>query len=80
MRRERDGSAAAELGDREAAEAAGMTIVLVGALWTHGHPATAVRDAYANDPGLVFLRTPFAATLEHAVTVYLIGLLTASDR
>jgi len=69
-----------EFGDREAAEAASMTIVLVGALWTHSHPATAVRDAYANDPSLVFLRTPFAATLERSITVYLIGLLTASDR
>jgi hypothetical protein len=69
-----------ELGDREAAEAASMTIVLVGALWTHSHPAEAVRTAYATDPSLVFLRTPFAATLERAITIYLIGLLSAADQ
>ncbi|MFI6547514.1 TetR family transcriptional regulator [Streptomyces prunicolor] len=69
-----------ELGEREAAEAASMTIVLVGALWTHSHPAEAVRAAYAGDPSLVFLRTPFAATLERAIAIYLIGLLARSDR
>jgi len=69
-----------ELGEREAAEAASMTIVLVGALWTHSHPAEAVRAAYASDPSLVFLRTPFAATLERAIAIYLIGLLADSDR
>jgi len=69
-----------ELDDREAAEAASMTIVLVGALWTHSHPAAAVREAYASDPSLVFLRTPFAATLERSITIYLIGLLARSDR
>ncbi|MGW3291032.1 TetR family transcriptional regulator [Streptomyces sp. NPDC001002] len=69
-----------ELDERKAAEAASMTIVLVGALWTHSHPAEAVRTAYATDPSLVFLRTPFAATLERAITIYLIGLLADSDR
>ncbi|MER7182379.1 TetR/AcrR family transcriptional regulator [Streptomyces hyaluromycini] len=69
-----------ELGDRAAAEAASMTIVLVGALWTHSHPAAAVRAAYATDPSLVFLRTPFAATLERSITIFLIGLLADSDR
>jgi hypothetical protein len=69
-----------ELGDREAAEAAGMTVVLVGALWTHSHPAEALRAAYASDPSLVFLRTPFAATLERSITLYLTGLLARSDR
>jgi hypothetical protein len=69
-----------ELGDREAAEAASMTIVLVGALWTHSHPAEAVRAASASDPSLVFLRTPFAATLERSISICLIGLLADSDR
>ncbi|MGW7421579.1 TetR family transcriptional regulator [Streptomyces sp. NPDC054813] len=69
-----------ELGDREAAEAASMTIVLVGALWTHSHPAAAVRAAYATDPSLVFLRTPFAATLERSITIFLIGLMAHPDR
>ncbi|MGW2959284.1 hypothetical protein ACWDGI_12470 [Streptomyces sp. NPDC001220] len=69
-----------ELRDREAAEAAAMTIVLVGALWTHSHPAEAVRAAYAGDPSLVFLPTPFAATLERSIAIYLTGLLAHPDR
>ena len=69
-----------ELGDREAAEAASMTIVLVGTLWTHSHPAAAVCAAYATDPSLVFLRAPFAATLERSIAIFLIGLLAGSGR
>ncbi|MFE3202382.1 TetR family transcriptional regulator [Embleya sp. NPDC059237] len=69
-----------ELGDREAAEAASMTIVLVGALWTRSHPAEAVRAAYADDPGLEFIPMPFAATLERAIAVYLTGLLAQAAR
>lgn len=56
-----------------------MTIVLVGALWTHSHPAEAVRAAYADDPRLVFLRTSFTATLERSIAIYLIGLPAACD-
>ncbi|MGW1215222.1 hypothetical protein ACWD5F_36900 [Streptomyces sp. NPDC002499] len=47
-----------EFDDGKAAEAASMTIVLVGALWTHSHPAEAVRAAYATDASLAFLPTP----------------------
>ncbi|WUS00969.1 hypothetical protein OG226_30565 [Streptomyces sp. NBC_01261] len=75
-----------EPGDRKEAEAADMTSVLVGALWTRNHPAPgtrhpaeAARTAYAYAPSLAFLRTPFAAALERSIASYLIGLLTASD-
>jgi hypothetical protein len=63
-----------------AAEAASMSIVLVGALWTHSHPAEAVRTAYATDASLAFLPDSFAATLERAITVYLIGLLADTEK
>ena len=62
------------------ADPAGMAIVPVGALRTHSRPATTVRDACAKDQSLVFLRTPFAATLARSIAVHLIGLPITSDR
>jgi AcrR family transcriptional regulator len=64
-----------ELGRERAAWAASMVIVLVGALWTHSHPAPAVLAAYRADASLAFLHAPFAAVLEHAVATFLSGLL-----
>ncbi|MGC5000236.1 hypothetical protein [Streptomyces sp. DT195] len=68
-----------ELDDRQAAEAASMTIVLVGSLWTHTHPAAAVRAAYEADPDLAFLPT-FTVALDRALTIFLVGLLSDPDR
>ncbi|MFC6010800.1 TetR/AcrR family transcriptional regulator [Nocardia lasii] len=68
-----------ELDDAHAAEAATMTIVLVGALWTQTHPGPAVLAAYEADPDLVFL-PPFAVAFERALTVFLAGLLADPDR
>ncbi|WP_329019229.1 hypothetical protein [Streptomyces sp. NBC_01601] len=68
-----------ELDDRQAAEAASMTIVLVGSLWTHTHPAAAVRAAYEADPDLAFLPT-FTVALDRSLTIFLVGLLSDPDR
>jgi AcrR family transcriptional regulator len=64
-----------ELGGHRAAEAASMVIVLAGALWTHTHPADAVRSAYASDPSLIFIPESFEQALEHSISILLIGLL-----
>lgn len=69
-----------ELNDQQATEAASMTIVLVGALWTHGHPAPAVRAVYTADPSLAFLLPSCTATLERSLTLLLAGLLFDPDR
>ncbi|MEV4206188.1 TetR/AcrR family transcriptional regulator [Nocardia salmonicida] len=68
-----------ELDDRQAAEAANMTIVLVGSLWTHTHPGPAVRAVYEADPNLAFLPT-FAVAVDRALTLLLTGLLSDPDR
>ncbi|MFJ9707163.1 hypothetical protein [Streptomyces sp. NPDC101234] len=69
-----------ELGGQQATEAARMTIVLVGALWTRTHPAPAVRAVYTADPSLAFLLPSFTATLERSLTLFLAGLLFDPDR
>lgn len=64
-----------ELSDQQATEAAVMTLVLAGALWTHSNPAPAVLAVHAADPSLPFPFSSFAATLERSLSVFLIGLL-----
>ncbi|MBT2211705.1 TetR/AcrR family transcriptional regulator [Actinomadura sp. NEAU-AAG7] len=65
-----------ELGDRQATEAAAMTLVLVAALWTHTRPAPAVRAACDADPSLAVLVPSFTAALERSLTVFFTGLLS----
>ncbi|MGC4998468.1 TetR family transcriptional regulator [Streptomyces sp. DT195] len=69
-----------ELSGPQSDEAASMTIVLVGAIWMHSHPAPAMRAVYAADPSLAFLRPTFAAALERSLQVFLIGLLSDPDQ
>ncbi|MET8450866.1 TetR/AcrR family transcriptional regulator [Streptomyces sp. NPDC005209] len=64
-----------ELDQDAAAEAAHTVIVLIGALWTHSHPAPAVKAAYEADPSLVVLRLDFTEALGRSLAVYLTGLL-----
>lgn len=66
-----------ELSEQDAVEAANTTIVLVGALWTHTHPAEPLRAAYAADPSLRFVNADFAVQLERTTTVLLLGLIAA---
>ncbi|MFC9659401.1 TetR family transcriptional regulator [Nocardia sp. NPDC127606] len=68
-----------ELDDQQAAEAANMTIVLAGSLWTHTHPGPAVRAVYEADPDLAFLPT-FTVALDRALTLLLTGLLSDPAR
>lgn len=64
-----------ELAEQDAAEAVRLTMVLVGAIWTHTHPATAVQDAYDADPNLQFLPQGFAGSLQRAISLVLLGIL-----
>ncbi|WP_181273826.1 TetR/AcrR family transcriptional regulator [Brevibacterium oceani] len=64
-----------ELSDQDAAEAASTIVVLVGAIWTHTHPADALREAYDADPSLEFLAAGFPGALERAIAVFLLGLI-----
>ncbi|MEX5710903.1 TetR family transcriptional regulator [Parafrankia sp. FMc6] len=64
-----------ELKEERSARAASMIIILVGALWTHNHPAPAVLAAYDADPSLAFMHVPFAEALEQTVATFLVGML-----
>ncbi|QFV00040.1 hypothetical protein KDY119_03575 [Luteimicrobium xylanilyticum] len=61
----------------DALEVATTTIVLAGALWSHTHPADALRQAYDNDPSLRFIQADFAAQLERTITALALGLITS---
>lgn len=69
-----------ELSEQQATEAGVMTFVLAGSLWTHSHPAPAVRAAYAADPCLISPFPSFGATLERSLSLFLIGLLSDPDQ
>lgn len=69
-----------ELDERQATEAGVMTFVLVGSLWTHSHPAPAVRAVCTTDPTLTSPFPSFTAILERSLTVFLAGLLSDPDR
>jgi AcrR family transcriptional regulator len=64
-----------ELGQDGAARAASLIIVLVGALWTHTHPAPAMLAAIQADPTLAAFHNDFAGELTAAIRVTLCGLL-----
>nr|WP_241842210.1 TetR family transcriptional regulator [Pseudofrankia sp. BMG5.36] len=68
-----------ELDERRSAQAAGLVIALVGALWTRGHPAPALVAAYEIDPGLAFMNPPFRESLDAAIEAVLLGLAAQSD-
>ncbi|MET9914646.1 TetR family transcriptional regulator [Streptomyces sp. NPDC006476] len=64
-----------ELDQDAAALAANTAIVLIGALWTHAHPAPAVQAAYDADPALGVLRLDFTEALGRSLAILLTGLL-----
>jgi AcrR family transcriptional regulator len=66
-----------ELGQDGAARAASLIIVLVGALWTHTHPAPAMLAAIQADPTLAAFHSDFAGELTAAIRVTLCGLLAS---
>lgn len=68
-----------ELDTQRAAHAAALITILVGALWTHSHPAPAVTAAYEVDPTLALLQTCFSTSLEDAAGTVLIGALAHAD-
>lgn len=68
-----------ELGPRQAAQAAKLAVVLVGALWTLAHPAPPIRAVYDADPTLRFMETDFTDTLRQSVYVFLTGLLALDE-
>jgi len=63
-----------ELDEPRSAQAAGLVIALVGALWTRGHPAPALVAAYEIEPGLAFMNPPFRESLDAAIGTVLLGL------
>jgi AcrR family transcriptional regulator len=69
-----------ELSEEQATEAAAMMPVLAGSLWTHSHPAPAVRAVYAAYPSLTSPFASFTATFERALTLFLAGLLSDPGR
>lgn len=64
-----------ELGTAGAARAVWLITVLVGALWSHGHPTPAVEAAFEQDPSLERARAPFAQMLEQSIVTVLVGQL-----
>ena len=68
-----------ELGEDGAARAASLIIVLVGALWTHTHPAPAMVAAIQADPALAAFMNDFAGELTAAIRVTLCGLLAEAE-
>ncbi|WP_018639638.1 TetR/AcrR family transcriptional regulator [Parafrankia elaeagni] len=68
-----------ELDEPRSAQAAGLLIALVGALWTRGHPAPALVAAYQVEPTLAFMNPPFRESLDAAIRTVLLGLAAQSD-
>lgn len=64
-----------ELGDDEARQLAGATILIAGGLWPHTQPSEAMQAAYRADPGLCAMRLDFADTLRTMLEVLIAGLL-----
>ncbi|WP_261562492.1 TetR/AcrR family transcriptional regulator [Frankia tisae] len=67
-----------ELDEPRSAQATGLVIALVGALWTRGHPAPALVAAYEIEPGLAFMNPPFRESLDAAIEAILLGLVARS--
>jgi hypothetical protein len=70
----------AELGEHDAVQLAGATVMMTAALWPHTQPSTAMLAAYAADPELAAMRLDFTATLREVLQVMAAGLLARSSR
>jgi hypothetical protein len=55
--------------------AAGMALVLIGALWTHTRPSASMSAAYDADPALAALRLDFTDALDEALATVIVGTL-----
>ncbi|MFJ4623435.1 TetR family transcriptional regulator [Streptomyces sp. NPDC088812] len=67
-----------ELDRPRSEQGANLIIVLICGLWTHTHPAPAVRAVYDADPSFAFMDSAFPDALHQALTVLLTGLLVRS--
>jgi AcrR family transcriptional regulator len=63
-----------ELGD-DGWKVCGMTVVFIGALWTHARPSAAVLAAYDADPALAAMRMDFPAALEETLATLFAGTI-----
>jgi len=64
-----------ELGGDGAWKVSGMTLVVIGALWSYTQPSASVLAAYEADPSLAVLRLDFTPALEEALATLLTGTL-----
>lgn len=67
-----------ELDQPRSEQGANLIIVLISGLWTHTHPAPAVRAVYDADPSFAFMDSTFPDALQQALYVVLTGLLARS--
>ena len=65
-----------ELGGDGAWKVSGMTLVVIGALWSHTQPSASALAAYDADPSLAALRLDFTVALEEALATFITGTLT----
>jgi AcrR family transcriptional regulator len=68
-----------ELGDA-AWNLCGMTVVCIGALWTHTRPSASMLAAYEADPTLAAMRLDFSAALREALATLAAGTLARLAR
>jgi AcrR family transcriptional regulator len=69
-----------ELGEADAFQLAGATVMMTAALWPHTQPSAAMLAAYEADPALAALRLDFSSTVREVVQVMTAGLLARSAR
>jgi AcrR family transcriptional regulator len=67
-----------ELDPPRSEQGANLVVVLIGGLWTHTHPAPAVRAVYDADPSFAFMDSNFPDALRQTLSVLLTGLLVRS--
>jgi AcrR family transcriptional regulator len=67
-----------ELDQPRSEQGANLIIVLICGLWTHTHPAPAVRAVYDADPSFAFMDSNFPDALHQALYILLTGLLVRS--
>ncbi|MCX4460324.1 TetR family transcriptional regulator (plasmid) [Streptomyces sp. NBC_01340] len=67
-----------ELDQPRSEQGANLIIVLVCSLWTHTHPAPAVRAVYDADPSFAFMDSNFPDALHQTLYILLTGLLVRS--
>ncbi|WP_369192154.1 hypothetical protein [Streptomyces sp. R08] len=66
-----------ELDQARSEQGANLVIVMISSLWTHCHPAPAVRAVYDADPSFAFMGAEFEDALCESLWVHLAGLVAA---